>query len=123
MTEAGAFVEQRTRGRYHLIPSGLALSAVSFTILVYMASEEPFFAFRSSDCLLIVGGGSVVCALFVVWAGACVRHLRRSARPRGIIALYSTACVLWTVLNLFYVGSMIYGYRQDLTNPRLHVPR
>lgn len=112
--------ESRKLGRYRLIPSGLVLSALSFTILVYMASEEPFLAFRPSDCLLICGVGGLVCVLFVVWAVACVRHLRRTPRPRGIIALYATACVLWTVINLFYLGTMISGYRDDLNNPRLH---
>ena len=120
MADAAVAGEPRKLGRYRLISSGLLLSALSFTILFYMASEEPFLAFRLSDCLVICGVGGLVCVMFVVWAVACVRHLRRTRRPRGVIALYATACVLWTVINLFYLGSMISGYREDLNNPRLH---
>lgn len=118
MTELGAAAERARPDHYGLIPSGLVLSAVSVALVVHTAGEEPYFVFRASDFVLNVVVGSLLCGLFAVWAFACVRYARRA--PRALRTLFATACVLWTVINVFYLGTMIYGYEQDLTNPLLH---
>jgi hypothetical protein len=60
---------------------------------------------------------------FASWGVACVRHVRRSARRGWLAKLLVCACLLWTALNLFYLGSTVYGYEQDMTNPRLRALR
>lgn len=94
------------------------LSALSLGIIFYTAEEEPFMVFRPSDLVLIAVLGGLVFALFVAFAVACVRSYRRQPHPSALSkALLSTA-MLWTALNLFYLGESIYGYFQDLVNPR-----
>ena len=94
------------------------MSLLSFVLLLFTASEEPFFVFRWSELGLVVGVGGVVFVLFGIWAVACVREFRRSPRRSALGKGLVSACVLWAALNLFYLGSSVYGYGQDLTNPR-----
>ena len=94
------------------------LSALSVGIILYTATEEPFMVFRASDLVLIAVLGSVVFALFVAFAVACVRGYRRLPRPSTLAKLLLGGSVLWTTLNLLYLGGSIYGYFEDLVNPR-----
>jgi len=114
-------LERLTRSHHGLISSGLVLSAVSIALVVHTAGEEPYFVFRASDFVENVVVGTLLCALFIAWAAACVRYALRA--PRALRTLFATACVLWTVINLFYLVTMIQGYHQDLTNPLLHPGR
>jgi len=66
--------------------------------------------------------GALLCAAFTAWAVVCVRRLPRAPPARGLGTSLACACLLWTAINLFYLGNMVYGYAQDLTNPRLHPP-
>lgn len=100
-----------------LAVSGVALSALSLVILIYTSSEEPFHVFRWSDLFLVAVLGGIVFALFVSFAVAAVRGYRRSPHPGALAKLFVCASVLWTAINLFYLGFFIYGYFQDLTNP------
>jgi uncharacterized membrane protein YfcA len=120
-TEVAMPLERVTRSHYGLASSGLVLSALSLALVLHTASEEPYFVFRVSDFVENVVLGVLLCALFAAWAGACVRYAMRA--PRALRTLFATACVLWTVINLFYLGTMIYGYHQDLNNPLLHPGR
>ena len=110
MAEAAGAVE---RGHQGLLLSGLVLSVASLALVVHTAGEEPYFVFHASDFVENVVGGVLLCALFAAWAVACIRYARRA--PRALRTLFATACVLWTVINLFYLMTMIYGYHQDLT--------
>ena len=92
--------------------SGVTLSALSFAIVFYTASEEPFVALRWSELSLIFGLGAPVFALFVVWAAACVRSFRHAGRMAPLCA-----SVLWAAINLLYLGESIYSYAEDLANP------
>ncbi len=105
------------RSRHWLAASGVALSALSFQLVLYTASEEPFSIFRWSDLTLIVGLGALVCVLFAVWAIACVRRFQRAARRRPRATVWVCATVLWTAINLFYLGDSMYAYVEDLRNP------
>lgn len=112
--ESAAGVEH---SRYRLVSSGLVLSALSFALVLYAAGEEPFFVFRWCDLALNVLAGAVVFVLFATWAVLCVRKFR--APPVSTRrTLFACACVLWTAINLFYLGGMIYGYGQDMTHPQ-----
>ena len=111
-------LERLTRSHYGLVSSGLVLSAVSIALVVHTAGEEPYFTFRTSDFVENVVVGGLLCVLFTAWAVACVRYALLA--PRALRTLFATACVLWTVINLFYLGTMVYGYHQDLNNPLLH---
>jgi hypothetical protein len=99
--------------------SGFALSSASFLVVLFTASEEPFFVFRWSELVLVVGLGGGVLVLFVLWALACVREFRHSPRRSALGTVLVSACLLWTALNLFYLGESVYGYGQDMTDPRL----
>ncbi|HEX2669936.1 MAG TPA: hypothetical protein VHM25_03635 [Polyangiaceae bacterium] len=111
-------LDRVTRSHYGLVSSGLALSALSIALVVHTANEEPYFVFRASDFVENVVGGVLLCVLFTAWAVASVRYALLA--PRALRTLFATACVLWTVINLFYLGTMVYGYQQDLSNPLLH---
>jgi len=102
--------------------SGALLSAASLALVVYSASAEPFVSFQWSEFALNVGLGLVIFLLFASWGVACVRSLRKAPR-RSLGSVLLGACVLWTAVNLFYLGSTIYGYGQDMTNPRLRALR
>jgi hypothetical protein len=104
-----------TRSHYGLVSSGLVLTAVSIVLVVHTAGEEPYVVFRASDFVENVIGGGLLCVLFAAWAIACVRYALLA--PRALRTLFATGCVLWTVINLFYLGTMVYGYHQDLNNP------
>jgi glucose-6-phosphate isomerase len=108
---AAAAVE-RASGLQGLIYAGLVLSAASIVLVVHAAGEEPYFFFHVSDFVENVVGGVLLCALFAAWAIACIRYARRA--PRALRTLFATACVLWAVINLFYLVTMIHGYHQDL---------
>ena len=125
MPEAGAAVEIGDRGersRFRLLTSGFVLSALSFATVLYTAGAEPFLVFRWFDLVLNVGLGTLLFALFAIWAARCVRHLR-TPHPSAGRTLLACACVLWTAVNLFYLGTTVYGYGQDMTNPTLHPVR
>ena len=111
-------LERAARGLTGLVWSGLVLSAVSIPLVVHAAGEEPYFVFRVSDFVENVVAGVLLCGLFVAWAVACVRYAMHA--PRALRTLFATACMLWTVINLFYLGTMIHGYKQDLSNPFFH---
>lgn len=112
-----AAIAPGARSLLQLAASGVLLSALSFPLVLYAAREEPFFVFRWSDLVLIMGLGTLVCATFVGWGVACVRGYRRTARRGALAKLLVCSSVLWTAINLFYLGTAIYGYPQDLTNP------
>lgn len=105
--------------KYELAVGGAVLSALSFLVVFYAAAEEPFLVFRWSDFALNVGLGTVIFVAFASWGVACVRSFRRSPRRSLGTVLLVCACALWTAMNLFYLGNVIYGYRQDMTNPLL----
>jgi uncharacterized membrane protein YbhN (UPF0104 family) len=114
--------ESGERGSHRLLGSGLLLSIVSFAIVLYTGSAEPFIVFSWPDLVLLGAVGLVgvtLCVGFTIWAVACVRHARRVPRARSSRRLLSMACVLWTAINLFYLGTMVYGCAQDLSNPYL----
>jgi len=102
--------------------SGAVLSAVSFVLVFYSAGAEPFISFRWSEFALNVGLGMVIFLLFASWGVACVRSFRAAPR-RSLGTVLLCASVLWTAINLFYLGSAVYGYEQDMTNPRLRALR
>ena len=106
-----------------LAVSGAVLSALSFLVVFYSAAEEPFLAFRWCDFALNVGLGMVIFVAFASWGVACVRHFRRLAGRSWLAKLLVCACVLWTALNLFYLGTSVWGYAQDMSNPRLRALR
>lgn len=110
------------RGASQLLASGLVLSALSFTVVLYTAGEEPFFVFRWCDLLVNVVLGALLSVAFAVWAIACVRRLR-ARRPGVSRVLLLGGCLLWTAINFFYLGTMAYGYAQDLRNPHFHRSR
>ncbi|HET7538452.1 MAG TPA: hypothetical protein VFK05_01225 [Polyangiaceae bacterium] len=114
--------EQVARGSLQLVATGLVLSALSYALVLYTAGKEPYFAFRCCDLVLNVVLGAVLCAAFAAWAIACIRRLR-ARHGSAVRTLLLCACVLWTAINLLYLGNMIYGYGQDMSNPRLHPPR
>jgi hypothetical protein len=116
---AGAGAERDARSPVQLLASGLVLSALSFALVLYTAAEEPYVWFRWCDLVLNVVLGALLMAAFATWAILCVRRLRaqRSSVGRTLLA---GACVLWTAINLLYLGEMIYGYGQDMRNPLLH---
>lgn len=119
--EAAGGVGRVVRNHQGLLLSGLVLSAASIALVVHTAGEEPYFVFRAPDFVENVIIGVLLCALFIAWAVACVRYALRA--PRALRTLFATACVLWTVINLFYLGTTVYGYEQDLNNPLLHPAR
>ena len=120
-TAVAAPLERVTRSHYGLVSSGLVLSALSIALVVHTAGEEPYFVFRASDFVENVVVGGLLCVSFTAWAVVCVRYALRA--PRALRTLFATACVLWTVINLFYLTTTIYGYQHDLSNPLLHPVR
>jgi multisubunit Na+/H+ antiporter MnhB subunit len=109
--------------KYQLAFSGVVLSALSFALVLCSASEEPFFSFRCSELALNVVLAGLVFVLFASWAVACLLYFRSEPGRGWLARLLVGACVLWSAINLFYLGTSIYGYRQDLRNPRLHRER
>jgi hypothetical protein len=103
--------------------SGVVLSAFSFALFVYTAGAEPYIYFRWSDLALNCGLGAILFVLFVAWAVACVRSFQRSASRGSLAKALLCASLLWTAINLFYLGNVISGYPQDMNNPRLRALR
>ena len=106
------------RSKYWLNACGVVLSALSFVVVQYTASEEPFFVFHWPDLLLIGGLGGLVFVLLASWAVASVRYLRRPPRRGWFGTALVSACLLWTGMNLLYLGYSINAYRADLNDPR-----
>jgi len=111
------------RTKRWLAVTGAVLSAVSFALVFYAAGEEPFVFFRWSELALNVGLCGVVFALFASWGVACVRNFQRTPSRTVLGTVLLCASVSWTALNLFYLGSSVYGYAQDMTNPSLRALR
>lgn len=125
MAEAGTIVDvtHYKRSYRRLVVSGVVLSAGSCALVLYTGGAEPFIVFHWSDLALNVGLGTVAFALFTSWAVACVRNYRRAPRRRALATGLLCASVLWSAINLFYLGATIYGYAVDMNNPRLRVLR
>jgi len=90
---------------------------LSAVIVLHTANEEPFTVFRWSDLAVIALGG-LVFALFVGFAVAGVRRYLSTPPPTALARLAVGASLIWTAINLFYLGVSICGYFQDLTNPQ-----
>lgn len=114
-----AVAERGAAGQYQLAFSGFVLSVLSFLLVFYTAGEEPYLVFRWPDCALNVGVGAILFVAFAAWGFACVRHFQRLPRRSWLAKALVCACLLWSAINLFYLGNVIYGYRQDMTNPIL----
>jgi len=111
------------RSNLGLAVAGAVLSAVSCALVFYTAGAEPYIFFRWSDFVLNVALGAVVFVLFVTWGISCVRTVWRTPRRGALAATLVCASVLWTAINLFYLSGVVYGYTQDLRNPRLRALR
>jgi hypothetical protein len=94
--------------------SGLSLSTLSFAVVVYAASEEPFFSIQWLDVIVIFGLGGVVFASFLIWIASCAYAYLRTPRKAPVVSLLLCACIVCTGLNLFYLGESAYRYVQDL---------
>jgi len=101
------------------VASGALLSALSLALVLYSGSAEPFIVFRWYELVLIGGIGTIVVLLFAGWAVALVRGFIRAPRRSPRTTVLACASILWTGINLFYLGDSIRGYAQDLRNPRL----
>jgi hypothetical protein len=96
------------------VASCVALSGSSFVLCLYTAEVEPFVVFRWSDLALNLGLGAMLFVLFAAWAFAGVRTFRRAPRRSSLFTVVLGASLLWTAINLFYLGNVIYGYAWDL---------
>jgi len=123
MSHAMVLHGSRPSQKLALAACGLALSTLSFALVLYSASEEPFTAFRWSDFALNVVCAGAVFVLFASWAVACVQYLRSALHRSAFAKVLTCAAVLWTAINLLYLGQSIYGYVEDLRNPLLHAAR
>lgn len=112
-----------TRSKYWPAVSGVVLSALSFALVLYTAGAEPYIDFRWSDLALNVGLGTILFASFAVWGVACTRNFQRAPRRSSLLKVLLCASLLWAAINLFYLGNTIYGYAEDMRNPRLHALR
>jgi len=104
------------------VASGALLSALSLALVLYSGSAEPFIVFRWYEFVLIGGIGTIVVLLFAGWAVALVHGFISAPRRSALTTVLACASILWTGINLFYLGDSIRGYAQDLRNPRLPTP-
>lgn len=118
---SGAAVAAGLR-RTWLVASGIALSACSLAIVLYSANAEPFVVFGGWDLAsagLLSALAAGACVAFTIWVAACVLYLRPVSLARASRAGLALSCLIWTALNLFYLGTTAYGIVQDLNNPYL----
>ena len=108
-----AVAPKRQRGKWRLAASGVVLSAATLWIFHFIATEEPFAVYRRSDFALVVGLGTITFVLFVGWAIACVYNFRHASSTSSA-PIIVFASVLWTVINLVFLGGSIDFYKDDL---------
>jgi hypothetical protein len=92
-----------------LAATGLALSVVSFCVVLQSASDEPYFEFRVTDAVVQVGGAMVLMLLWFQLAIALVFGVVRRRVSQRWLAL-----VLWVFICEFYLLAGMSGYVQDI---------
>lgn len=98
-----------------IVLSGIALNVCSLMLVLYAASEEPFFIFSWVD---VIGFFALAPALMValfVWSIVSVATLAFTLKRWAV--LLAPPIVLWETLNLLFLGFSVYGYWADMTHP------
>ena len=87
----------------------LALSAASLLVVGQGASDEPYYRFRPSDCLVQVGVGVT---LLVLWAQLALGLVLGVAASR--LSRWSLLLLPWAALVCSYLWSSPSGYVSDM---------
>lgn len=96
--------------------SGVTLNVCSFLLVLYAATEEPFFIFSGFDLIFFFALGPALIAGIGAWSFSCVTTLASKGR-RWLVLI--VPIVLWEALNLIYLAFSVYGYWTDMTHPSI----
>lgn len=98
-----------------IVLSGIALNVCSLVLVLYAASEEPFFIFSWVDVIAFFALAPALMVALFVWSIVSVATLAFTIKRWALLP--ALPIVLWETLNLLFLGLSVYGYWADMTHP------
>ena len=92
-----------------VLAANIALTLVSFYVVVKGANDEPYFSLKKADAMVQVGLGSALIAIWTAWSLTVL-----VLAARRVISFMWPALILWALVNVFYLSHGINGYLSDV---------
>lgn len=107
--ESYTMVSRTCSIRQYVMLYALLLTVASLAVIVQGASDEPYYRFHPSDCLVQVGAGVALLALWAQFSLAIVVATATSRLPRRFLFI-----LLWAAVVCFYLFLSPTGYVSDM---------